>query len=172
MRATSRDESVAIWITSPKILRTGSASPARQSITSLVFSTSTISSPTCVPHQIGGGAFDKDLPVVHDDEPVAEPGCFIEVVRSQDDGVSLCLEGFEFLPDQVPGLRVETDGRFIEDRRSGLLTSARARISRRFIPPESFSTVTSRFSGSWTKSSSSSARLWPASCGMSKYRHT
>jgi hypothetical protein len=51
---------------------------------------------------------------------------------------------------------------------SGSLTSERAMVSRRFIPPDSGSTLLSARSVSWTKSSSSSARRRATRRGMPK----
>ena len=68
-----------------------------------------------LPHQVCRCTLHENLPVVHDDQPVTEPCCLVEIVGGEDDGISLRPEGPEFFPHQVPGLRVEPDGWLVED---------------------------------------------------------
>ena len=71
--------------------------------------------PHIVRDEISRAALDQDLPLVHDDEPVAEPFRLLEIMGGEHDRITGSLQGFEFLPDQVTPLRVKAYRRFIED---------------------------------------------------------
>ncbi len=73
------------------------------------------------PDEVRRGTLDEDPAVVHDHQPVTEAFRFVEVVGGEDEGVSFGLEAPEFLPDQVPRLRVEPDGGLVEDEQFGFV---------------------------------------------------
>ena len=56
------------------------------------------------------------LPVVHDDEPVAQLLGLVHVVRREDERHALPLQAVEPLPDDVPRLRVEAGRRLVEQQ--------------------------------------------------------
>src|SRR5271157_1673477 len=68
-----------------------------------------------VPYKIGRSSLDKERAVVHDHQPVAEPGSLVEIMRGEDNGISLRPEKLKAVPDQVSCLRVEADGRLVKD---------------------------------------------------------
>src|SRR5258706_15643536 len=78
-----------------------------------------------------------EAPAVHDGEARAQPLGFLHEVGGEHDGLPLCEELLQTLPDEMTRLRIEPGGGFVMKIRSGSLMRARARVRRRFIPPES-----------------------------------
>ena len=108
--------------------------------------------------QLARRALGDDLRLVHDDEPVAQLLGLVHVVRRQDQRHAALLEPVQPLPEQVAGLRVEARSSARRGAGStGSLISARAIVRRRFMPPDSGSTLSFARSVSWANSSSSSA---------------
>ncbi len=54
--------------------------------------------------------------VVHDHQAVAQLLGLVHVVRGEDEGDAALLEAEQAVPDDVPGLRVETGGGLVEDQ--------------------------------------------------------
>src|SRR3989454_4295139 len=66
--------------------------------------------------QLLGGAERDDLPVVDDADPVAEAVRLLHVVRREDEGrLHLPAEAFDVVPDVLPRLGVESEGRLVEE---------------------------------------------------------
>ena len=59
--------------------------------------------------------------MVNDTDAVGELVCLVHVVGGEEDGGPFVIDPFDVLPHPHPGLRVEPDGRFIEEenRRPG-----------------------------------------------------
>src|SRR5262249_59309765 len=55
------------------------------------------------------------------DQPVAELRCLLHVVRRQQDGGAGTLERADALPDEPPGLGIESGGGLVEDEQSWLV---------------------------------------------------
>src|SRR5262245_34759663 len=66
-------------------------------------------------------ALGDDAAGVHDDQPIAELRCLLHVVRRQQDGGAGALERADALPDEPPGLGIESGGGLVEDEQSGLV---------------------------------------------------
>ena len=77
--------------------------------------------PDVLADQRAGLPLGDDPAVVHDQQPVAQPGGLLHVVRGQQQGHPLRLEALERSPDRQPGLRVEPGGRLVEDDQVGLV---------------------------------------------------
>jgi hypothetical protein len=109
--------------------------------------------------ELGGRPGGGDLALVDEGDPVAELLGLLEVVGGEQDRRALLVDPLDVVPELEPQLDVDAGGRLI---------SARARISRRFIPPESVLVRSSRFSVSEKVSSSSAARSRRSRFGIPK----
>ena len=63
-----------------------------------------------------GATFGHDGSVIHHDQSIAQLLGLVHVVRRDDERDPLSLESIEAFPQQVPRLRVEPGGRFVEDQ--------------------------------------------------------
>ncbi len=60
------------------------------------------------------------FPVIHDRDAVAEPLCFIHVMRRQDDGAPRLLELVHQVPQVAARLRIEPRRRLVEKQQLGI----------------------------------------------------
>ena len=65
-------------------------------------------------HQRTRRAFRHDASAIEDGQPVAQPLGLIHEMRRQQQRFALCHQAFEAFPDQMPRLRIEPGGGFVE----------------------------------------------------------
>ena len=53
-------------------------------------------------------------PMIDDQQPVAEPLGLVHEMRGEHDGLALCQQALQALPDQVTGLRIKSGSGFVE----------------------------------------------------------
>ena len=74
--------------------------------------------------EVARTSLGRDPTLVHDDETVAELLGLVHVVGRDDEGDALPLESEEAVPQDVPGLRVQTGRGLVEEQQLGVVDEA------------------------------------------------